>query len=273
MNEIKREIIKIDHEICDGCGECVKGCPEGALQVIDGKARLINEAFCDGLGACIGDCPKDAIEIIKREAEPYDEKKVVENIAEQGENVLKAHLEHLKEHGQEDLLKEALEHLEELGIDNPVEMEKEKGVQDHGCPGSAVGQWDTEEEKEEGRLSPRLQQWPVQLNLVPIQAPYFDDSDLVIAADCVPFAYPNFHPDFLEDSSLVIGCPKFDDAEHYVEKLTEIFKQNDINSIRVVHMEVPCCFGLKKIVKKALSESGKDIPLEDVTITVKGKEK
>ncbi|MEF8835924.1 MAG: 4Fe-4S binding protein [Candidatus Thermoplasmatota archaeon] len=270
---MKREIIKIDHEICDGCGECVKGCPEGALQVIDGKARLINEAFCDGLGACIGDCPKDAIEIIEREAEPYDEKTVVKNIAEQGENVLKAHLEHLKEHDQTDLLNEAVEHLEELGIDNPIEMKEEKEEEGHTCPGSAVGQWENEGEEEEGRLSSRLQQWPVQLNLVPVQAPFFDDKELVIAADCVPFAYPNFHPDFLEDSSLIIGCPKLDDAEHYVEKLTEIFKQNEIKRLKVVHMEVPCCFGLKKMVKKALSESGKEIPIEDITISVKGKEK
>ncbi len=268
---MKREIIKIDHEICDGCGECVKGCPEGALQVIDGKARLVNEAFCDGLGACIGDCPKDAIEIIEREAEPYDEKKVVENIVEQGENVLKAHLEHLRDHDQHDLLKEAVEHLEEIGVDNPLEEMKTKTPS--GCPSSEPDEWKEQTNKEEGRLGSRLNQWPVQLNLVPVQAPFFDDEELVIAADCVPFAYPNFHPDFLEDSSLLIGCPKLDDADHYVEKLIKIFKQNDIKSLKVVHMEVPCCFGLKKIVKTALSESGKEIPVKDVTISLKGKKK
>ena len=268
---MKREIIKIDHDICDGCGECVKGCPEGALQVIDGKARLVNEAFCDGLGACIGDCPKEAIEIIEREAEPYDEKKVVENIAEQGENVLKAHLEHLRDHDQQELFKEAVERLEEIGVDNPLEdMETKTPCP---CPSSEPEGWEQETAEEEGRLNSRLSQWPVQLNLVPVQAPFFDGSDLVIAADCVPFAYPNFHPDFLEDSSLLIGCPKLDDAEHYVEKLTEIFKQNDIKSLKVVHMEVPCCFGLMNIVKKALSESGKEINVEDVTISVKGKKK
>jgi len=268
---MKREIIKIDHDICDGCGECVKGCPEGALQVIDGKARLVNEAFCDGLGACIGDCPKDAIEIIEREAEPYDEKKVVENIAEQGEKVLKAHLEHLKDHDQKELLKEAVEHLEEIGVDNPLEEMKIETP--CSCPSSEPDGWEEQDNEEEGRLNSRLSQWPVQLNLVPVQAPFFQDSDLVIAADCVPFAYPNFHPDFLEDSSLLIGCPKLDDAGHYVEKLTEIFKHNDIQSLKVVHMEVPCCYGLMKIVKTALSESGKEIPVEDVTISVKGKKK
>jgi len=271
---MKREIIKIDLDKCTGCGDCVKGCPEGALQVIDGKARLINEAFCDGLGACIGDCPEDAIEIIEREAEPYDEKTVVENIAEQGEGVLKAHLEHLKEHGQTDLLEEALEHLKELGMESPIEMKRSEQV--HTCPGSAVSQWnkgEKREDDEEARVSSRLDQWPVQFNLVPVQAPFFDDKDLIIAADCVPFAYPNFHVDFLEDSSLIIGCPKLDDSEYYVEKLAEIFKQNSIKSVNIVHMEVPCCFGLNQIVKRAMDESGKHIPLDETTISVRGEKK
>ncbi len=269
---MKREIINIDHEKCTGCGDCIKGCPEGALQIIDGKARLVNEAFCDGLGACIGDCPEDAIDIETREAEPYDEKSVVENMVEEGEKVLKAHLEHLKEHEQKELLKEALDHLEEIGVENP--MEENKTVKGEcGCPSSTPDEWEVSDEEEGGRLNSRLQQWPVQLHLVPIQAPYFDESDLVIAADCVPFAYPNFHPDFLENSSLIIACPKLDDTEKYLEKLTEIFKQNDIQSIKVVHMEVPCCFGLKKLVNGALSDSGKNIPVEDVTISIKGEEK
>ncbi len=269
---MKREIIKIHHDKCNGCGECLKGCPEGALQVIDGKARLINEAFCDGLGACIGDCPKDAIQIIEREAEPYDEKKVVENIAEQGEEVLKAHLEHLKDHGQMDLFQEAIDHLETIGVENPVGTEKEE-QKIPSCPSIKSDSWETERSKEEGRQTSKLDQWPVQLELVPVDAPYFDDRDLVIAADCVPFAYPNFHLDFLEDSSLIIGCPKLDDASRYVEKLTEIFKRNDIQQVTVVHMEVPCCFGLNNIIDKALSNSGKEIEKEEVTISFKGERK
>ncbi len=270
---MKREIISIDHEECTGCGDCIKGCPEGALQIIDGKARLVNEAFCDGLGACIGDCPEDAINIEKREAEPYDEKSVVENMVDQGEKVLKAHLQHLKEHDQNELLLEAIDHLEEIGVENPLRNEEIKTA--CGCPSSEPERWEVEDEKEkkEGRLDSRLQQWPVQLHLVPVEAGYFDDSDLVIAADCVPFAYPNFHPDFLEDSSLIIACPKLDDTDKYLEKLTEIFKRNDINRLKVVHMEVPCCFGLKNLVNNALSESGKDVPVEDITISVKGKKK
>ncbi len=269
---MKREIIKIDHDVCNGCGECVKGCPEGALQIIEGKARLINEAFCDGLGACIGDCPKDAIEIIEREAEPYDEKKVVENIAEQGQKVLKAHLKHLKDHGQKELFQEAVDHLEELGIKIPFETEKER-KEPCPCPSTQSYRWETERSKEEGRQTSRLEQWPVQLELVPVDASYFDDRNLVIAADCIPFAYPNFHPDFLVDSSLIIGCPKLDDAALYVEKLTEIFKRNEIEQVTVVHMEVPCCFGLNKIIDKALSNSGKEIEKEEVTISVKGERK
>ena len=268
---MKREIIKIDEEICNGCGECVKGCPEGALQVIDGKARLINEAFCDGLGACIGDCPLDAITIEEREAEPYDEKTVVENIAEKGENVLKAHLEHLREHGQSELLQEALSHMNKRGIKNPLEGDDTVPKTACGCPSSAPEQWETESQDDEARVSSGLSQWPVQLNLVPVKAPYLDGSDLVIAADCVPFAYPNFHQDFLRGNFVVVGCPKLDDADHYVEKLTEMFKQNDIENVKIVHMEVPCCFGLTQLVKKALSRSQKDIPFEDVTISVKGK--
>ncbi len=269
---MKREIIKIDHEICNGCGECVKGCPEGALQVIDGKARLVNEAFCDGLGACIGDCPLDAITIEEREAEPYDEKAVVERMIKQGENVLKAHLEHLKEHGQNQLLKEALQHLEELGVESPLLSDEPTTA--CGCPSSEPSQWEMKSsEPEVGRIPSQLRQWPVQLHLVPIEAPYFKDAELVIAADCVPFAYPNFHTDFLKGRGLIIGCPKLDDAQKYVEKLTEIFKRNDIKNITIAHMEVPCCFGLVQIVKRALDASGKDIPVTDVTVTIRGETK
>ncbi|MFW6375915.1 MAG: ATP-binding protein [Thermoplasmatota archaeon] len=267
---MKREIIDIDEEKCNGCGECIKGCPEGAIQIIDGKARLVNEAFCDGLGACIGDCPKDAITIEKREAKPYDEAQVVERMVDKGENVLKAHLEHLKEHGQDDLLKEAVEHLENMGEEISINLDEPKTA--CGCPSSAPTQWENESKDEEaGSISSRLEQWPVQLNLVPVQASYFDDSDLVIAADCVPFAYADFHRDFIDGNSVVVGCPKLDDASHYQDKLASIFKHNDINSIKILHMEVPCCFGLTQLVKKALSDSGKNIPVEDITVSVKGK--
>ncbi|MAG22391.1 MAG: 4Fe-4S ferredoxin [Candidatus Diapherotrites archaeon] len=270
---MEREIIEIDEEKCNGCGECIPNCPEGALQIIDDKARLVSDLHCDGLGACIGHCPQEAMHIIKREAEPYDEKKVMEEIVKKGENTIKAHLEHLKEHGEEGYLKEATEFLEENGIDNPLEKE-DKAPLPHSCPGSAMQDFRKEEKAEEAEKQTRqrseLGQWPVQLMLVSPNASYFNDADLLIAADCVPFANANFHSEFLEGKSLVIGCPKLDDVKFYKEKLTAIFKDNNIKSITIAHMEVPCCFGLQSIVEEALGDSGKEIPVEQKIISVRG---
>lgn len=272
----KREIITIDEEKCNGCGNCIPGCPEGALQIIDNKARLVSDLFCDGLGACIGDCPEGAISVIKREAEPYDEIKVIKNIAKQGKNVIKAHLEHLKNHGETGFLKQATDYLEENGIENPLEVEVKasKDKTSCGCPGSSVRDMrdDKREATEDTGISQKseLKQWPVQIHLVPVNAPFFDGADLLITADCVPFAYGNFHRDFLKGKILLMGCPKLDDAEFYRDKITDIFKGNNIKSITIVRMEVPCCFGLVKLVKDALLESGKDIPVENITIKVNG---
>jgi len=275
----KREIITIDEEKCNGCGSCVPGCPEGALQIIDNKARLISDLFCDGLGACIGDCPEDAISIIEREAEPYDEVRVMENIVKQGKNTIKAHLEHLKNHGETVFLKQATDYLEEKGIANPLEEEvKDKAGEKLpcGCPGSSVR--DMREDKRETtedddinvNQKAELRQWPVQIHLVPVNAPYFDGADLLITADCVPFAYGNFHKDLLKGKILLVGCPKLDDAGFYKDKITEILKENNIKSVTIAHMEVPCCFGLVKLVNEALAEAGKDILLDDVTVKVNG---
>ncbi len=311
-----RKIIQIDQDICNGCGNCIPNCPEGALQVIDGKARLISDLFCDGLGACIGECPIGAIEVIEREAEPYNEAKVMENIAKQGRNVIAAHLSHLKAHGETGLCNEAVKHLKDNNIDF---TEDKKGTAENnaadkdrlpcGCPGSAVmdfrgeepcGDENTDSNKKQatqaiiedknnvlsgagsknakiaqllseltGRES-KLKQWPVQIMLVPPSAPYLNGSDLLIAADCVPFAYAAFHEDFLEGKTLLVGCPKLDDSEFYMKKFTDIFRQNDIKSVTVVHMEVPCCFGMLSIVKQAVKDSGKDIPVKAVNIGIKG---
>jgi Pyruvate/2-oxoacid:ferredoxin oxidoreductase delta subunit len=269
----KRDIITIDEEKCTGCGDCVPGCPEGALQIIDGKARLINDLFCDGLGACIGECPEDAISVEHREAEPYDEIKVMGNIVKQGKNTIKAHLKHLKDHGETELLKQATDYLEEKGIDNPLEEETEEKLP-CGCPGTNVRDMrDAAEDEDDSpgtKQRSELRQWPVQIHLVPPNAPYFDNADLLIAADCVPFAYGNFHRDLLMGKILLVGCPKLDDAEFYKEKITEILKNNNIKSVTVAHMEVPCCFGLVKLVEDALEASGKDIPTDDITIKVDG---
>jgi ferredoxin len=277
---VKRQIIKIDEELCTGCGECIPNCPEGALQIIDDKARIISDLFCDGLGACIGHCPVDAISIEEREAEEYDERKVMENVVKQGPNVIKAHLDHLKDHNQMDYHQQAIDYLKECNIAIPTE-EKPAEAQAPlpcGCPGSAVQDFRNEAEvgSDESKVAivapaeSQLRQWPVQIMLVPPNAPYLNDSNLVIAADCVPFSYASFHEDFLKDKTLLIGCPKLDDAEFYQNKITDVFKANNIKGVSVVHMEVPCCFGLVNLVKNAISSSGKNIPFHDITISVKG---
>jgi ferredoxin len=274
----KRKIIKIDEDKCNGCGLCIPNCPEGALQMIDGKARLISDLFCDGLGACIGHCPEGAITIEEREAKGYDEKKVMENIVKQGKNVIKAHLEHLRGHGAEEYLKQAVDFLKERKIEIPAEDNEKAHQHMHAssnCPGLKIMDFGKKEgtAKKTGK-SPKgvsqLRQWPIQIMLVPPHAPYLKDADLLIAADCVPFAYADFHSDLLRNKVLLIGCPKLDDAEFYKNKITQIFKNNNIKSVTCAHMEVPCCFGLVTIVKSAISESGKNVPFKAVNIGIKG---
>lgn len=255
----KRKIIKIDEDKCNGCGLCIPNCPEGALQIIDKKARLISDLFCDGLGACIGHCPQGAITIEEREATPYDEKQVMENIVKQGKNVIIAHLNHLKDHNEFGYLKEAMDYLMTKGIKiRPSELvasEKKEKVK---------------EAKITGKLASRLETWPVQLKLVPAFAPFLNGADILIAADCVPFAYADFHEDLLKDKILLVGCPKLDDISYYKEKILQIINNNDIKSITYAHMEVPCCFGLLPVIKEAIAVSGKNVPFNDVTISIKG---
>lgn len=275
MEKIKRSIIKIDEKKCNGCGICIPNCPEGAMQLIDGKARLISDLFCDGLGACIGHCPKGAISIEERNADEYKEERVMENIVKQGNNVIKAHLEHLKDHGQTKYLNEAIDFLNKRNILNPLQ-EKEKNIP-CGCPGSKVidfrydikGCGITADNTTVNNIS-QLRQWPVQITLVPPTAPYLDNSDLLIAADCVPFAYPNFHNDFLKGKILLVGCPKLDDIDVYGQKFRLIFKNNNIRSINYVHMEVPCCYGMIDVIKEAISDTGKNIPFNETVISIKG---
>ena len=274
----KRKIIKIDDEKCNGCSLCIPNCPEGALQIIDGKARLVSDLFCDGLGACIGHCPEGAINIEEREAEPYNESKVMRNIVKQGENVINAHLEHLRDHNATEYLNEALGFLKKKNIENPLKKVKtHHATSDDApcCPGTKVMDFGKPKEKTKNaaRVTSELRQWPIQIKLVPPFAPYLKEADLVIAADCVPFSYANFHEDFLKNKILLIGCPKLDDCEFYKEKLANIFKTNDIKSITCVHMEVPCCFGLVSLVKGAIETSGKKIPFSDVTVTIDGEKK
>jgi Pyruvate/2-oxoacid:ferredoxin oxidoreductase delta subunit len=233
-----RKIVKIDEEKCNGCGLCIPNCAEGALQIVDGKAKLMSEKFCDGLGACLGHCPEDAITVIEREAEEFDEKAV------------------------------------EIHLHKQKEAQPKPQPIFAGCPSSRAMHFKVPETKtESASVSPAVSQlahWPVQLKLVPINAPYFQDADLLITADCVPFAYPDFHRDFLKGKAVVVGCPKLDDIQYYKEKLTEIFKTNSIKSITLPHMEVPCCFGLVKATEDAIGASGKNIPLKKVKIGIRG---
>ncbi len=272
---MKRKVIRIDESKCTGCGLCIPNCPEGALQIIDGKARLVSDLFCDGLGACIGTCPEGAITIEEREAEPYDESKVMENIIRAGKATIKAHLEHLRDHAQHKYLEEAMEVLRSKGLAHEFEhLLHSEPHEAGGCPGSATVDFRSETHQvpqESGERPSQLGHWPVQLQLVHPNAPYFEDCDLIIAADCVPFAYAGFHERFLHGKSLIIFCPKLDRMpEQYVEKLSEIFSANTIRSITLVHMEVPCCFGLTGIVKEAIKRSGKNLPIKEETISIRG---
>jgi NAD-dependent dihydropyrimidine dehydrogenase PreA subunit len=267
---VKRDIVRINEEKCTGCGSCVNGCPEGALQLIDGKARVVSDLFCDGLGACIGDCPEGAIEIETREAEPYDECQVIGNIVKEGPNVIKAHLQHLKGHGQKDLVNEAINFLKEKNIEIPDYEEEPMAC---GCPGSI-----SQDLRRSGNQSvapvtgtSELGNWPIQLQLLNPNAPYLKNADLLIAADCAPFAYANFHQRFIKGKVSIIFCPKLDKTtEEYVDKLSEIFQKQDIKSISIVHMEVPCCSGIEIIVQRALEKAQKNTIIKDYTISING---
>ena len=229
---MKRKIIRINEEKCDGCGLCVPSCSEGALQIVNGKARLVKDSFCDGLGDCLGDCPRGAITIEEREADAFD------GVA-------------------------AMARAEAVNKPQPVLS---------GCPGTKAMSFKSGEIKSDTLQlkTSMLEQWPVQLHLVTPVAPYWQNADLLIAASCVPVAFGEFHAKFLKGRKVVIACPKLDRTEGYLEKLTEIMKYNSIASVTVVHMEVPCCSGLVAMVEKALALSGKVIPYRRVKIGVRG---
>ncbi len=266
---VKRQIIHIDQEKCNGCGQCIPDCPEGALQIIDGKAHLISDIFCDGLGACIGTCPEGAISTIEREAKEYDERITMENIIKAGPNVVKAHLKHLKVHAQTNYLNIALEVLKEKGMEVPIIEDEEPPC---GCPGTEM----TLIEPPSGgpiagmENSSTLKQWPVQIHLLHPNAPFFDNSHLLLLADCVAVADPNLHSQLIHGKTIAMGCPKLDDSGAYIEKLSEIIKQNRIKSVTVAMMEVPCCGGMAVIAQEAIKLSGKEVPLIREMISISG---
>lgn len=237
---MKRKIIQIDEKMCNGCGLCINACHEGALQLVNGKARLISESYCDGLGDCLPECPTGAINIVEREASVYDEEAVKKN----------------------------------------MEKMKANDTLACGCPGThariienkpaAQAQVQTQvQESNAGKIESQLRQWPCQIKLIPVNAPYLDNANLLIAADCTAYAYANIHQEYMKNRITLIGCPKLDDTD-YSEKLSEILKHNEIKSITVLRMEVPCCGGIVQAVKKALINSGKMVPWNAVTISTDG---
>ena len=225
-----RKIIQIDENKCDGCGICVEACHEGAIGMVDGKAKLLRDDYCDGLGDCLPACPQGAITFVEREAAPYDEAAVLAN-------------------------------------------KKQSVCATGGCPGSmakAIHRTEAPVLAETPRQTSQLRQWPVQIKLVPVAAPWFQGAKLLIAADCTAFAYANFHQDFIKDHITLVGCPKLDMVD-YTEKLTAILQNNDIKSLTVVRMEVPCCGGIQMAAQRALQASGKFIPWQVVTISTDGR--
>jgi NAD-dependent dihydropyrimidine dehydrogenase PreA subunit len=281
---MKRDILKIDEELCNGCGQCVPNCHEGALQVIDGKVRLVSELMCDGLGACIGHCPEGAITIEKREAEPYDETKVMEQMISKGKNTITAHLKHLKDHGETGFLQEGVSYLktnrESLSFDLMEVMQEvhnQGNQQAHaggGCPGSRAVV--IEKPEADARISAsdqpsELRQWPVQMHLLNPNAPYLRGADLLLAADCVAFSMGNFHSRHLKGKSLAIACPKLDHGtDIYTEKLTTMIDLAKVNTITVMMMEVPCCGGLLQMVRNASSRAERKVPIKQMIISLSG---
>jgi ferredoxin len=265
----KRNIIKIDENKCTGCGLCVPNCHEGALQIIDNKARLISDLFCDGLGACIGHCPEGAMTIEEREAEPYDEKKVMkENIMPKGINTIKAHVHHLKEHGATTYVYQAIEALKEEGIDLPI---TKKDNCNGGCPGSKMmGLSDEPMEGSNNDIKSQLRQWPVQLHLLNPEAPYFEKADVLLAADCTAYALGDFH-NHIKGKTIAIACPKLDsNKEVYVDKIASMIDNSNINTINIMIMEVPCCGGLIMLAKEGLAKAKRKIPMKKIVVGIKG---
>ncbi|HBA87313.1 MAG TPA: ferredoxin [Geobacter sp.] len=252
-----RKIVHIDKEKCDGCGLCAPSCAEGAIKIVNGKAEIAADNLCDGLGACLGECPQDAITIIEREADEFDEEAVEKHLHVQ--DAVQPAKQHDHGHG----------HGHAHGHGHGGHGHAHGG----GCPGSRAQSFapaPASQAPAAGAAQSQLAQWPVQLHLVPVTAPYFKDAELLITADCVPFAYGNYHQDFLAGKAVVIGCPKLDDNNAYLQKLTELFKVSGIKGITVLRMEVPCCGGIVMAARQALAASGMEIPLREVTISIRG---
>ncbi|MBQ9471433.1 MAG: 4Fe-4S ferredoxin [Bacteroidales bacterium] len=272
---MKRNIIQIDEARCTGCGICATGCHEGALQIIGGKARLVSELYCDGLGACIGDCPMGAISIEEREAEPYDERAVMERIAPKGQATIVAHLKHLKEHGQNALFQEGLNYLKEHDIALNTTALLPQQQHSCNCPGSTSQSFAPITLAMDNRLpmagTSALSHWPVQLHLINPASPHFAGADLLLAADCTAFAMGGFHPQLLSNRKLCIACPKLDSGHGlYADKLVQLIDTARINTLTVAIMEVPCCEGLLRLAQSAAQRANRKVPIKRVVLSVQG---
>jgi NAD-dependent dihydropyrimidine dehydrogenase PreA subunit len=237
-----RKIIKIDEEHCDGCGQCVPECAEGALQIVDGKARVVADKYCDGLGACIGECPNGALTIVEREAEEFDEAAVEAHLSKQEQT-----------------------------------SSAETGTMACGCPSTQIQAFTPASCREANQpatfadKNSELTHWPVQIRLVPPSAPFLKKAHLLVTADCAPLAFPNIHSRFIKGKTVLMGCPKFDDVQDYIDRFAEIFSLADIRTVTALIMEVPCCSGLPAIIRKGMEKAGKNIPLETVVVSTRGK--
>lgn len=259
--KVKRNIIKINEELCNGCGLCAKGCHEGALQIIDGKARLISELYCDGLGACIGDCPMNAISVEEKEVEAYDEIAVIKRIIPKGDKVLEAHLQHLKNHGEMNLLQQGIQYLK----DNDIPLPDMTLTQ----PQNIVSLSSSKSSSKSLSLSSSIN-WPVQLHLINPQSGVFNNADLLLVADCVAYANPKLYSELLVGKKLAIACPKLDvNKESYVNKLIQMIDDSKINSLTVAIMEVPCCGGLIRLVEMAMEKSQRKIPMNKIVVKIR----
>lgn len=256
--KVKRNIIKINEELCNGCGLCAKGCHEGALQIIDGKARLISELYCDGLGACIGDCPMNAISVEEKEVEAYDEIAVIKRIIPKGAKVLEVHLQHLKNHGEMNLLQQGIQYLKDNDIPVPALTQPQP---QNVIPVSQLSAFKP--------MSVSIN-WPVQLHLINPQSGVFNNADLLLVADCVAYANPKLYSELLVGKKLAIACPKLDvNKESYVNKLIQMIDDSKINSLTVAIMEVPCCGGLIRLVEMAMEKSQRKIPMTKVVVKIR----
>ncbi len=256
---MKRDFIVIDENLCNGCGVCVEGCHEGALQLIDGKARVVSEMYCDGLGACIGECPLGAISVVEQEVEPYNELAVIERIAQKGKQTIIAHLKHLKDYNELEYLKQGVDYIKSKGIDidlTPFAKEEKESM-----PAELSY-------KSHFSIGSQLTHWPIQLHLINPMSNHFIGADIVLAADCVAYSYANFHSNILSGKKLLIACPKLDDNKDvYIDKLVAMIDEAEIKSLTVVIMEVPCCRGLMQLASLALQRSKRDVQISKIVIT------